>query len=198
MSQRLRDARRVRSAFGDLPDHRARTRRSRPRSCAGTARSPGRPCSRRGRTGASSRRPRRRGRSCPRSGCSKPAIIRRQVVLPEPEGPSIEKNSPSRTSRSTPSTATTSPKRLTTPSSRTAMSGVGGRRVIGAAARTKRSPRRGRDSRLTGARRACNTTAARAARARRKRQGRTARAGARGAPASGRPRRRVPRRSAPV
>jgi hypothetical protein len=29
-------------------------------------------------------------------GCSKPAIIRSVVVLPEPNGPSIEKNSPSR------------------------------------------------------------------------------------------------------
>jgi hypothetical protein len=38
-------------------------------------------------------------------GSSKPAIIRSVVVLPEPDGPSIEKNSPSRTSRSTWSTA---------------------------------------------------------------------------------------------
>ena len=38
------------------------------------------------------------------SGWSKPAIRRRQVVLPEPEGPSSEKNSPSRMSRLTPST----------------------------------------------------------------------------------------------
>ena len=49
-----------------------------------------------------------------------PAIIRRVVVLPEPDGPSIEKNSPSRTSRSMPSTATTSPKRFSTASRRTA------------------------------------------------------------------------------
>src|SRR5881275_2080113 len=46
--------------------------------------------------------------------------MRRQVVLPDPEGPSIEKNSPSRTSRSMPSTATTSPKRFSTWSRRTA------------------------------------------------------------------------------
>ena len=32
----------------------------------------------------------------PAVGCSKPAIIRSVVVLPEPDGPSIEKNSPSR------------------------------------------------------------------------------------------------------
>src|SRR3972149_1940507 len=50
----------------------------------------------------------------PLSGISKPAISRRQVVFPEPEGPSIVKNSPSRISRSTRSTARTSPKwRLT-------------------------------------------------------------------------------------
>ena len=41
----------------------------------------------------------------PAVGSSNPAIIRSVVVLPEPDGPSIEKNSPSRTSRSTPSTA---------------------------------------------------------------------------------------------
>ena len=61
-----------------------------------------------------------RAGSCPAVGFSNPAIIRRHVVLPEPDGPSMEKNSPSRTSRSTPSTAATSPKRLTTPSRRTA------------------------------------------------------------------------------
>ena len=31
----------------------------------------------------------------PASGISKPAIIRSTVVLPEPDGPSMEKNSPS-------------------------------------------------------------------------------------------------------
>ena len=47
-------------------------------------------------------------------GRSKPAIIRKQVVLPEPEGPSIEKNSPSVISSITLSTALSSPKcRLT-------------------------------------------------------------------------------------
>src|SRR5947199_197619 len=55
-----------------------------------------------------------------RSLRSSAPISRRQVVFPEPDGPRMEKNSPSVTSRSTPSTATTSPKRLRTPSSRTA------------------------------------------------------------------------------
>src|SRR3990167_2618801 len=45
----------------------------------------------------------------PALGCSKPAIRRRQVVLPEPEGPSMEKNSPSWISMDTLSTALTSP-----------------------------------------------------------------------------------------
>ena len=35
-------------------------------------------------------------RISPSGGCSKPAIIRRVVVLPQPDGPSIEKNSPRR------------------------------------------------------------------------------------------------------
>ena len=45
----------------------------------------------------------------PSSGVSKPAIMRRVVVLPDPEGPSIVKNSPGAISRSIASTATTSP-----------------------------------------------------------------------------------------
>src|SRR5262249_32673952 len=51
----------------------------------------------------------------PSSGVSKPAIMRRVVVLPEPDGPSMVKNSPWAMSRSTPSTATTSPYRLVRP-----------------------------------------------------------------------------------
>src|SRR4051794_7901516 len=52
----------------------------------------------------------------PEVGCSKPAIIRREVVLPQPDGPSSDRNSPWYTSRSTSSTATTSvPNRLVTP-----------------------------------------------------------------------------------
>src|SRR5215470_13443521 len=60
-------------------------------------------------------------RIAPRVGSSKPAIIRMVVVLPQPDGPSREKNSPSRMSRSTPATAViTSPwawNSLTTPDS---------------------------------------------------------------------------------
>src|SRR5437879_3858591 len=52
----------------------------------------------------------------PSSGASKPAIIRSVVVLPQPLGPSSEKNSPSAIGKLTSSTAPTPPKRLLTPS----------------------------------------------------------------------------------
>src|SRR6185312_14827043 len=53
-------------------------------------------------------------RISPAVGCSKPAMRRRQVVLPEPDGPSSAKNSPSAISKLTSSAARTSPKwRLT-------------------------------------------------------------------------------------
>src|SRR5579875_190071 len=45
----------------------------------------------------------------PAVGSSKPPIIRSVVVLPQPDGPSSEKNSPSPITRSTPSTAVTTP-----------------------------------------------------------------------------------------
>src|SRR5215510_8359694 len=52
-------------------------------------------------------------RISPSVGCSKPAIMRSVVVLPQPDGPSIEKNSPAGISRSMPSTAVNSPNFLT-------------------------------------------------------------------------------------
>jgi hypothetical protein len=45
----------------------------------------------------------------PESASSKPAITRSVVVLPEPDGPSIVKNSPGMISSESRSTATTSP-----------------------------------------------------------------------------------------
>ena len=48
----------------------------------------------------------------PLSGCSKPAMLRRRVVLPQPEGPSSAKNSFCWMSRLTSSTATVSPNLL--------------------------------------------------------------------------------------
>src|SRR5689334_12628574 len=74
-------------------------------------------------------------RTVPREGSSKPAIMRMVVVLPHPEGPRREKNSPSAIDRVTPLTAwTTSPWEtysLTTPSS--SIAGVWGGRETGAA-----------------------------------------------------------------
>src|SRR5690606_2576447 len=78
-----------------------------------------------------------RSSTSPSSGCSKPAIMRRVVVLPQPEGPSRAKNSPSAMSRLTPSTARTrwsalrSPNSFTSPEMRTA----GAPAVAGAAGR---------------------------------------------------------------
>ncbi len=48
---------------------------------------------------------------------SSPAIMRRTVLFPQPDGPRSTRNSSSATSRFTSSTATTSPKRFPTPSS---------------------------------------------------------------------------------
>ena len=55
---------------------------------------------------------RSRSRIRPAVGSSKPPIIRSVVVLPQPDGPSSEKNSPAATSIDTPSTARTPPKRF--------------------------------------------------------------------------------------
>ena len=56
----------------------------------------------------------------PRSGYSKPPIIRRVVVLPQPDGPSIVRYSPSLMPSEMSSTATTPPRKVlvTPPSSR--------------------------------------------------------------------------------
>src|SRR3979411_802052 len=58
----------------------------------------------------------------PLSGIRKPATRLSSVVLPPPEGPSSVISSPRRTSNVIASSAVISPKRLATPSSRTAMS----------------------------------------------------------------------------
>ena len=85
----------------------AHRRRCRACSCAGTARSPGTRCSPAARRAGGATRPRRRSGCAPAVGSVKPPIMRRQVVLPEPEGPSRVKNSPAAIVRSTPSTART-------------------------------------------------------------------------------------------
>src|ERR1700736_5071129 len=48
----------------------------------------------------------------PSSGVSKPAIMRKVVVLPQPDGPSSAKNSPASIESSTPSTARLMPSKL--------------------------------------------------------------------------------------
>src|SRR4051794_22253120 len=48
----------------------------------------------------------------PDVGVSNPAIMRRSVVLPHPDGPSSTRNSPSPVTKSTPSTAWTSPSKV--------------------------------------------------------------------------------------
>jgi hypothetical protein len=77
-----------------------------------------------------------RTRTRPASGASKPAIMRSVVVLPQPDGPRREKNSPSAMASDTSSTARAAPaKTLVTRSSAMAASGIGGHRgVIGAVA----------------------------------------------------------------
>src|SRR5215467_6521107 len=63
----------------------------------------------------------------PSVGCSKPAIRRRDVVLPQPDGPRNEWNDPRRMAKLTWSTAATSPNRLVTLTKRMSMSlSVGG------------------------------------------------------------------------
>src|SRR5215467_7604866 len=63
----------------------------------------------------------------PSVGCSKPAIRRRDVVLPQPDGPRNEWNDPRRIAKLTWSTAATSPNRLVTLTKRMSTSpSVGG------------------------------------------------------------------------
>ena len=63
-------------------------------------------------SGGSSVTSRPRSRIRPPVGSSKPPIIRSVVVLPQPDGPRSEKNSPLPISSETPSTARTSRKRF--------------------------------------------------------------------------------------
>src|SRR6476620_5367029 len=62
----------------------------------------------------------------PSVGRSKPAIMRRVVVLPQPEGPRSEKNSPGGISRLIPATAVNSPKRFTRSTSWTSPPAIAG------------------------------------------------------------------------
>ena len=82
------------SAFGDPPRLQPEARRSRRPSDAETARSSGTPrrCCACARRRGSGRGP--RPRCCRRRARSRPAMMRSSVVLPQPEGPSSETNSP--------------------------------------------------------------------------------------------------------
>ena len=55
----------------------------------------------------------------PASGCSKPAIIRSSVVLPQPDGPSTARSSPGSMSRFSSRTALTEPNDFDSPRIRT-------------------------------------------------------------------------------
>jgi hypothetical protein len=59
--------------------------------------------------------------TAPESGLSNPAIIRRRVVLPHPEGPRREKNSPFFIARFMSFKTVKSPKDLETPSMTTSL-----------------------------------------------------------------------------
>src|SRR5882757_9643674 len=54
-------------------------------------------------------------RTLPRSAASRPAMMRKRVVLPQPEGPSSETNSPAPTWRSTPPSTVAAPKAFSAP-----------------------------------------------------------------------------------
>src|SRR4029434_298179 len=58
--------------------------------------------------------------TCPASGSTSPATMRSTVLLPQPEGPSRERNSPGAASRETSATATTGPNALRSPETRSA------------------------------------------------------------------------------
>src|SRR5262245_41911864 len=76
---------------------------------------------------------------CPASGSTSPATMRSTVLLPQPEGPRSERNSPRSTSRETSSTATTAPKVLR--SRRTLSAGRARLTVAGALPARPGSPR---------------------------------------------------------
>src|SRR4030042_131874 len=82
-------------------------------------------------------------RSRPSSGVSKPALRRRSVVLPQPEGPRRVRNSPGRTSSETRSRATTSPYVFRTDSIETAPRIPGTRAIVDEGAPVRALPASG-------------------------------------------------------
>ena len=88
---------------------RGENRRSRRRSGAGTGRRTGRRSRRRAGLAGGPSTCSPAIRICPLVGASRPASMRRVVVLPQPEGPRRTTNSPSSQARSMPATASTPP-----------------------------------------------------------------------------------------
>ena len=86
-------------SFGRFADLAARSRCCRRRSCSGTARRTGRPCRRCAGWAAGCVMSLPSIVIVPAVGCSKPAIMRSVVVLPQPDGPRNETNSPRSTAR---------------------------------------------------------------------------------------------------
>src|SRR3954467_13633286 len=81
----------------------------------------------------------------PESISQKPAIMRKSVVLPHPDGPSSVKNSPSRISSETSRTARTSPKERLTQSIVTVVIGTIPRDAWPAEERSSHPPLQGED-----------------------------------------------------
>ena len=92
---------RPRRAHGRPAAPSGRRRYCRAPSCGGTAHSAGTRSRHCAPARCDATHPRRRRRSCPLVGCSSPAISRSSVVLPEPEGPSSAISSPERMSSET-------------------------------------------------------------------------------------------------
>ena len=92
-------------------------------------RSSGTRCSRSACAAGSAPCPCRPGGSGPPTDARSPAIIRSEVVFPQPDGPSSEKNSPEGMSRLIPATAVKSPKRFTRSTSRTSPPAIVARSV---------------------------------------------------------------------
>ncbi len=105
----------------------ARRRRSSRRSCGGRARSSGRRCWSAACAAACPATFSPSIRTSPSVGCSKPAIIRSVVVLPQPLGPRKVKNSPCPSSSERSSTAVKVSKRLVTLRSATLWASCDGR-----------------------------------------------------------------------
>ena len=110
-TKRPTSGRRCQRSCGASP---AAARRSRPPSCTDRARRTGTPSPRRAASAAARRRCGRRSCTSPLSCGSSPAMMRSSVVLPQPDGPTRVRNSPSSMSSDTPLSTAVSRKLLVT------------------------------------------------------------------------------------